>query len=205
MKYTKDQIKQCYKLHLPSIYSEWAYFSRQCWIDGGIHKSSIPEKWQDSSCNSQFELDMISKYGDLWDCARLLVLSKRRRKQRIKKRLQPILSGVAKGYFITLDFAPESLKLTQIQRKKAVKEFSISQFDQGILNIDFGSEWGREHYHGICWIYGDHYKPDIYQWSLGQHPDIQEIYNADGAEQYVLKLINHSLKVVDNKNNLIYF
>lgn len=205
MKYDDETINKCIELGVPRIYSDWLY------VDHLYTEFCKYHSWKDAPEEISPYLNGIKKdraideYGEvMWDCARLLVEAKKRRKYRILKYLEPIKDKSVISYFVTLDFRSEALELAYNERKKEVTQYLRSQFDHGVANVDYGSQYGREHFHAICWNDCAFEQPDLSRWKLGDHPDCRIVADADDTVDYMLKLVNHSLKI-NTRKNLIYF
>lgn len=109
-------------------------------------------------------------------------------------------------YFATFTFDNRALSLTAYTRKQAVRRLLSDYFDDFILNIDFGSENEREHYHAIIcsninneYIENKHLKHSkLDTYDLGFY-SIEKVkiddLDALRISKYTSKLTLHSIKV----------
>lgn len=112
-------------------------------------------------------------------------------------------------YFLTFTFSDDTMSKTNANTRKQKVRKTATKADDFILNIDYGSETEREHYHAIIALYKsrkEEYKPD------GKHIKLKcfDSYNygfykakkirrgkkdLDKLSDYEAKLTEHSLKV----------
>lgn len=134
-----------------------------------------------------------------------LVNSRNRKYKRGKDYISWLLTRISKGkkaYFVTLTF--KTLDSTEQARRKRVNRY-LNQFEEFIANIDFGADYGREHYHAL--ILTDN-EPLLHSWNSGFY-DIQEIRLNDSnvslkLSKYIQKLANHSIKHTTEDHRTIY-
>lgn len=154
----------------------------------------------------QFEFDNIIDYGvDAWDCAKCLFQARNRKRQRIKKYIRDNFNG--KYYiFLTMTFTDEVLLYTsRSERRKLIKEFLKDNTLNSVCNIDFGSKNGREHYHALVSV-NDLISHEKYLYGNINFKEVQfhNYENIDDITDYMLKLINHSVKDSTDNRSLIY-
>ena len=187
--------------------------------DFGTYKSILKRNYQDNYERKEDENGVIHRYPSYWsinfldyihsipkyDCARLLDLSQRRKRQRISNKIyQFVLSG--NGIFVTLTFSEEVLaSTTKETRRRYVARYLKTQSETYVANIDFGGKNGREHYHAIvaknC---------DLKQWKdkYGMI-NVKRIRNTkddlNRVKNYVAKLTNHALKNTTKQADRLLF
>lgn len=105
--------------------------------------------------------------------------------------------------FATLTFTNECLQNTkQETRRKLVERYLKSQADCYIANLDFGSQFEREHYHAI--IRSARINPTEWKYGALNVKKIT-IKNEKALAKYINKLSNHSFKNTTSKlERLIY-
>lgn len=105
-------------------------------------------------------------------------------------------------YFVTFNFNDKALKNSKRYRKQQINNI-IKDFDDYIINIDYGKKNKREHYHCIIkgindiYIKDNHLKSKILDnYKLGYY-DIQRVRtNTDRRlANYINKLTMHSVKI----------
>ena len=118
-------------------------------------------------------------------------------------------------FFGTWTFTDQSLEMTADTRRQGIRRLLSKETEDFILNIDYGKENGREHYHGLIALKNGTYKITEKVWStkyncqlihidtldnykLGYY-DLQEIklndLSAKKITRYITKLTQHSIKV----------
>jgi hypothetical protein len=161
-------------------------------------------------------IDLVTSYFDLIkkfpvfcdesilkECI-LLYNSSKQRRRRLKKRVEVIISKPS--IFFTLTFTDYDLEnLSFEQRRKAVCRF-LKQFNSlYVANVDFGSENGREHYHGLIQVP----KIELSSWrdKFG-NINVKRVYSStDSATKlakYINKLTNHCIKNTCKRYSIIY-
>lgn len=135
-----------------------------------------------------------------YDCAYLLMESKRRKAQKVRKKIEKLVFG-DNAIFITLTFTDAVLKSTTAEtRRRYVARFLKSQGCDYVANVDFSPSKQREHYHAVinsrvdlnAWKYGF-----IYAEKVRTHKnDLLKV------SKYITKLTSHALKV--DSTRLIY-
>lgn len=141
------------------------------------------------------------KINNAWSKAELLNNSKYKRKQRVQKKVSPIIQSHS-GLFLTLTFTDEVLSSTQEHiRRKYVQRWCKANSSIYAANIDYGDKKAREHYHAV--LQGDH----VGKWPYG-FMKVQRIkVNGTSEEKlskYITKLTNHAIKKTAQLKRLIY-
>lgn len=136
-----------------------------------------------------------------FDCAFLLVRSKRSKARKVKEKISNIVLS-HNAVFLTLTFRDEVIEKTSpTTRRRYVARYLKEQCDgQYVANIDFSPDVGREHYHAVvdtrinlkAWKYGFSYVEQI----RAHDRDLSRI------SKYITKLTAHALKV--DATRLIY-
>lgn len=139
-----------------------------------------------------------------------LLSSRYQKCSRIKKHLIYLVLRYEYLYFVTFTFDDEHLNLCDRSRKDLIKK-SLYSFDSNIkfiLNIDYGKNTERLHYHCIvatndCGDFFHHLKLyyPCFTW-------IERLYiSNDGLKRlpkYINKLSNHAIKDSTRKSRVIY-
>lgn len=146
----------------------------------------------ENSINEYLELTQIIDVLGI-DVEYLDKISRRKylKSTRLKKYVEFILKKPC--IFLTLTFTEDSLLLNSKYRKECVKEYLYSQSEYFILNKDFGSLNGREHYH--CIIQAD--SVDYSKYTLGAINGLRcytKKSSAYALRRYISKLTNHAIK-----------
>ena len=137
------------------------------------------------------------------DCANRLNDSRYKKAQRVKKRITDlVLSNQA--IFITLTFTDEVLENTNDKtRRRYVSRFLKDNCINYIANIDFGGQFGREHYHAV--VDGS---LNLQDWHKFGAIHCERIHtnekDLNRVSKYIVKLTAHALKVNDKVPSLIY-
>lgn len=112
-------------------------------------------------------------------------------------------------YFATFTFKDSSLDLKADTRRQRIRRLLSKTCDDFILNIDYGSETDREHYHALIALKEGHFNEyknemghlkikELDGYKLGNY-DIEKVRDTekDGERlaRYVAKLTLHSVKV----------
>ena len=137
-----------------------------------------------------------------WQCIEALADSKRKKAKRIKKRNSKMISQ-GDAFFLTLTFTDVVLAATSEQtRRRYVARYlkQISSFY--VANIDYGKDFGREHYHAVINI-PDKRTKWIYGYSLARKIRHREVDNTR-TSKYMSKISNHALKDSGRFKRLIY-
>lgn len=134
--------------------------------------------------------------------------ARKKQRQKIENHIDYLFRKNYKLYFVTFNFNDDALKLKANTRKQKVRRL-LSQCDDYILNIDYGKENEREHYHAIIAFkennhetYKNDYKKikikQFDSYNLGFY-DVQEIRREGKSKEklarYITKLTSHSIKV----------
>ena len=112
-------------------------------------------------------------------------------------------------YFATFTFNDNALKLSSDTRKQAVRRILTNSYDY-ILNIDYGTENEREHYHAIICFEKDKYNSYFDEYGHIKIKELDkynkgfysvELVNRDTKDKkklsrYMNKLTSHSIKVL---------
>lgn len=139
---------------------------------------------------------------DVYDESLRILHADYQRKKRLFERItNMLLSGQC--LFLTLTFTDKVLESTQLHvRRKYVQRFLKSVSSSYVANIDYGSQYEREHYHAV--ILSDHIDFDL--WTYG-NLDVEKVRQNSSAEKlgsYITKLVNHAIKETAKRNHLIY-
>ena len=131
-------------------------------------------------------------------------------RQKIKKHMKYLFArNDFDLYFVTFTFSDDTMNKTNANTRKQKVRKTATKADDFILNIDYGSQTEREHYHAIIALYksrNEEYKQD------GKHIKLKcfDSYNygfckikkikrgkkdLDKLSDYEAKLTEHSLKV----------
>ena len=154
--------------------------------------------------NLDFNLDLKNNY-DFTLCEQMR-RARYEQSKKVQNHIQFLFNLEGYLYFATFTFKDESLLLSAYTRKQKIRRLLSSNFDDYILNIDFGSKNEREHFHAIIYEKIDnsyikdnhlkHKKLDSY--NLGIY-DLQKIQSTDISKvklgKYISKLTLHSIKV----------
>lgn len=134
------------------------------------------------------------------DCALLLLESKKKKVQRIKKKINDLVLS-DNAVFITLTFRDDVFEKTSAEtRRRYVSRYLKSQGCEYVANIDFSPDISREHYHAVI-----NTRVDLNAWKYGfSYAEKMRCRNSDLARvsKYISKLTMHALKV--NATRLIY-
>lgn len=138
----------------------------------------------------------------------------RRNKQEQRKTIQNHIEYLFQRkdmdiYFATFNFSNDTLNETKAETRKQKVRRTASATDDFILNIDYGSQTEREHYHAIIAVLKnrkEEHKPDgkhiklkcLDSYNYGFY-DLQKVRRGDKDKEklskYIAKLTAHSLKV----------
>lgn len=112
------------------------------------------------------------------------------------------------GKFVTLTFSDEVLAKTKAKTRHEYVKTWLRGFYQGIANIDFGAENGREHYHAVVpcenvdlssWKYGYAFVKDV---KIRTDADFER--QVEKLSCYSSKLVNHAIKDTTKGYRTIY-
>lgn len=189
---------------LPEKYSkvkrqEFAEYKLE--TDGEIVKCSISsetaKKWRSlffEDENGNLTLDGI--------IARNLKVSKEKRSNRLKKRIESFLVG-GEACFLTLTFTDKVLNHTTAEtRREYVRKFLKSFGVPFVANKDFGAKNHREHYHAVIKIPRVDFKKYPYGAIHGQ--TIHNTADSVKLSKYIAKLTNHAIKETTKRSVLLY-
>lgn len=122
------------------------------------------------------------------------------KKARLLSRIKKMLKANDNVYFLTFTFTNKTLEKTKAEtRKRIIKRFLNEQANEYILNIDFGKEREREHYHAIASA-----KDKIFLFQKYKHGYMtaKRIYKGDYLNAHNLML--HAIKETTRNNALIF-
>lgn len=125
------------------------------------------------------------------------------RKRRLQKHISNLFSK-GKCYFLTLTFRDDVLASTSFNtRRQYVYRFLKSLSSNYVANVDYGSEYDREHYHAI--IVCDYYHPGSWRYGF----DFFEVCKSQVKDtvklsKYISKLTNHAYKESARRFSIIY-
>lgn len=159
--------------------------------------------------------DYMKEYNEKqWHEAYKINNASYRRKNRLAKRIGNIIKyGQLKGYyaiFCTLTFNDKMLEDTTRQtRRRYVSRFFDSQscFDY-VANIDFGGDFGREHYHAIVLVDHKIKAEDWYKIAKNSFAFFNVVKDYKDSDirlaKYISKITNHAIKETTKQCRLIY-
>lgn len=128
----------------------------------------------------------------------------RTRLSRLRKRVEFLLC-TQPCLFLTLTFRDEVLKNTDSStRRQYVVRYLKSNTNFYIANIDFGEEYGREHYHAIVAkdkIDGSEWRKKCGSINFERCGGVED---AIAIAKYTAKLTNHAIKSTTHRSALIY-
>lgn len=148
-------------------------------------------------------IQYAKKYPRLWHLCEQLYSSHNAKCNRVKDKIESILydefGNLRDCLFVSLNFKDSVLASTsQETRRKYVRRFLKSQYDNYVANIDFGAMNGREHYHSV--FGGSFVNP--HAWPYG-NVDFEHIRKTpEKIAYYINKLTYHSVK--DTTGYVIY-
>lgn len=141
------------------------------------------------------------------ECERIRQNRKDQR-QKIERHIEYLFSKNYDLYFATFNFNDDALQMKADTRKQKVRRL-LTQCDDYILNIDYGKENEREHYHAIIAFREDKFHEyenefgklkfeEFDSYDFGFY-DLQRIRregkSKDKLARYIAKLTSHSIKV----------
>lgn len=131
---------------------------------------------------------------DIQRCDRLLH-NRYKRKSRIYKCIDYMLSNYPVCYFCTMTLNDDSLNLTMKYLKGELTKSFNACHTCYLGNVDFGEEHGRLHFHVIVAENDIHICKDNLKWPFGLY-DIKVINDKDSTKlgSYIMKLVNHATK-----------
>lgn len=137
-----------------------------------------------------------------------------RQRNKIEDHLEFLIKGNWTLYFLTLTFSDKCLRSTSFNtRKQTIRRLLSSFCDDFILNVDYGTENEREHYHAIIAIVKGkasiekdekgHLKIDVlskcYRYGFYSIEEIKtDQKDKERLARYITKLTMHSVKVRQN-------
>ena len=148
----------------------------------------------------EMELNEINECEAIRNC-------KAHQRNKIENHIKFLFDTNTDIFFATFTFDDDALKETKEWRKLQIRRLLTKVCDDYILNIDYGAENEREHYHAVLSIK----KPNIYK-DETNHTRIKELdkykcgfYKVDECKRddidkkrlarYITKLTHHSIKV----------
>lgn len=139
-----------------------------------------------------------------------LLSSRYQKVSRIKQHFVWLLQKKKYFYFVTFTFDDEHIKLCDRSRKDLIKK-SLYSFDNEIyyiLNIDYGKQTERLHYHAII---GTNRCSDFNQHLLDNYPCFIKVENIRldknsiiKLPKYLNKLSNHAVKRSTRNSRILY-
>ena len=137
----------------------------------------------------------------------LLYDSVRRQRRKIRNHIEYLVHNFPSSnlFFLTLTLSNDSLSYSDKSLKNKINLFT-SQFDDYLLNVDYGDKSDRKHYHAFvcfspdtCYLNSDGYLKThlLDNYDLGLY-DLQPFRGNDDYNKissYITKLVSHSLKV----------
>lgn len=137
------------------------------------------------------------------------------RKKRLRSKIQDMFDNYDTIVFCTLTFSDdyldnsnESARRDKVQRWfKHCAQFAID-YVPFCANIDFGSFYEREHYHGIIACEVPKIMLDFWRDNYGKQVKLQLVRKSTADKQalstYINKLTNHAVKESTKRSHLIY-
>lgn len=123
------------------------------------------------------------------------------RNTRLRARVESLISKTA--VFVTLTFTDKVLETTSAEtRRRYVHYFLKSTGGRYVANLDFGSQNGREHYHGIIQI--DQINPTEWKYGALNVKKIRPTSEPLQLAKYISKLTNHAIKETTKRSAIIY-
>lgn len=150
--------------------------------------------WLGETENASIIYHEALKENKLMMVARSVNQSLYERTKRVRQRNEAIILS-KNGVFLTLTFNEQTLNNTNYKTRRVyVSRFLKSQSDFYIANVDYGGDYGREHYHAV--IYG---KVDYTLWQRygavnGRAMRITDINDVIALSKYITKITKHALK-----------
>ena len=127
---------------------------------------------------------------------------------RIKRRLVYLLSRYDYIWFCTFTFSDEYINKSERTKRDLIKSVLNTNDFQYILNIDYGKQNMREHFHcilatNINMNVDDYFKKNYkcFSFSLlckNGYDDLKRL------SKYIDKLVNHCIKATTNKQRIVY-
>lgn len=188
-----------------------------CLKDNGIRK--IVNKRKDAIFKDFFEdtgeIEFYNKYrlkqakSDNLELEFRLYISNMRRRENIKARIEKMLA-TNHCYFLTLTFNDKFFErnITTDTRRRYIRRFLKEQCKCYVANVDFGSTYGREHYHAVVVpktkIDFSKYRDKFDNSNINCERLFNNTKSKDTYTRYINKLTNHSLKDNGYYQRLIY-
>lgn len=128
---------------------------------------------------------------------------------RIKKRLLYLLMRYEYIWFCTFTFSDKYINKTERTKRDLIKDV-LNKYDfKYILNIDYGKQTQRQHFHCILATNFDLDINKLFQenYSGGFSKSIQckkGLNDLKRLTKYIDKLVNHCIKATTNKQRLVY-
>lgn len=146
---------------------------------------------------------------DIKDCERIR-RAKKEQRERLEEHVRYLIERKDLDlFFLTFTFNDDALELKKDTRKQAIRRLLGKWTDDYIMNIDYGAEKGREHYHAVISL-----KKGEYETKEGENGHIYPAFldgykmgffacekvekdgkSAERLSRYVTKLTMHSVKV----------
>lgn len=123
------------------------------------------------------------------------------RTKRLKNRVEQLLEKPC--VFLSLTFTDKTLQNTSpLTRRRYVTEYLRNNYPNYVANIDFGDDFGREHYHAIIQTQKVDYKSWHHLGAIKGEKIV--VNNIVALAKYVSKLTNHAIKETTRRSCLIY-
>lgn len=129
--------------------------------------------------------------------------------QRVKRRFLYLLVRYKYIWFCTFTFSDKYINKSEKTKRNKIK-YALNNYDfKYILNIDYGKQTMRQHFHCIVATNQD---IDLHEYFSKEYTGgfSKSILCKDGLEdfvkvsKYINKLVNHCLKASTNKQRLVY-
>ena len=152
--------------------------------------------------NSDFRSYVRSFFGSsVYDDNIRIVKNRWKKSSRIKSRLLKMLVTESNKdlYFCTFTINDDYISLSYLTLRTYVSKFLLENFDSYICNVDYGSLYGRLHFHAVVscsrappnFPYGFKYYEKLWN----------DVENISIVSNYLNKLTNHSTK---EKGRVLY-
>lgn len=151
---------------------------------------------------SDQQLLYVSFIPEAFDEARKIAQADRKRLTTLRQRISQFLI-LGDCIFLTLTFNDKALEKTSSKyRRECVCRFLKAHSDYYVGNIDFGKDFGREHYHAV--LVSNHVDLSAWKHGFAFAERIHSTSNPIKLAKYVSKLANHAVKDTCKRNALIY-
>ena len=181
----------------------------------------------DADTAEQLRCFLLSRDERAYQEARKINKARYKRVDRLRSRIERIVSQNEHPVFLTLTFTDDTLVKTSADtRRQYVRKYLKSFSDDYVANIDFGEKKGREHYHAVvdrpapleAWerqcgainvqpIIIDRWKrvPKRYRTLSLEEQQARMLADTQAKlSKYVAKLTNHAIKATTRRTAIIY-